>query len=551
MDKQLQIETERVDDIPLIIGMAEAIGLAEVLDRHLGNHGHQAGLSNGQLAALWLSYILSEGDHRKCALQSWIANRRSMLGRLMGQTMGDAEGNDDRLGRLLRRLSRDEAWTAIEADLWRQTAVVVGLADGTVERVRLDSTTSYGYHQPTEDGLMQLGHSKDHRPDLAQFKLMAAVAEPARQMIAMDIVPGHRSDDGLYVPVIDRVRTIISERGLLYIGDAKMAAKATRGAIVAGGDHYLTVLPKSGWTGEVAEWLKAAQSAKRPRLAHERQLEVTIDGHVHRWTERVLLYRSDALVERRNAALDAGLVEAEAAIRALTPAPGPGRRQISSPTALAKAIQRIEQRHDMAGLLWVTWRSEAHPSRDDADRKRLVVKDVLRQDAVIDARRRSFGWRVLVTDAPAIKLSAEQAHDLYNQGWVIERQFYDLKDRPLGIQPLNVGRDDQIVGLTRLLILALRILTLIQVKAQRAIAASGEPLAGLYEGQPKRTTDRPSGRRILRAFYRAELTLTHIRDPNGPVRHLTPLGPLLTSIVTLLNLPADLYARLADLEPAL
>src|SRR5512142_2259160 len=47
-----------------------------------------------------------------------------------------------------------------------------------VERVRLDSTTSCGYHTVTEDGLMQLGHSKDHRPDLAQFKLMAAVAEP-------------------------------------------------------------------------------------------------------------------------------------------------------------------------------------------------------------------------------------------------------------------------------------------------------------------------------------------------------------------------------------
>jgi hypothetical protein len=32
-----------------------------------------------------------------------------------------------------------------------------------VERVRLDATTSCGHHTVTDDGLMQFGHSKDHR----------------------------------------------------------------------------------------------------------------------------------------------------------------------------------------------------------------------------------------------------------------------------------------------------------------------------------------------------------------------------------------------------
>ena len=55
-----------------------------------------------------------------------------------------------------------------------------------VERVRLDSTTSYGYHTITDDGLKQLGHCKDHRPELPQLKLMAAAAEPTGQLVACD-----------------------------------------------------------------------------------------------------------------------------------------------------------------------------------------------------------------------------------------------------------------------------------------------------------------------------------------------------------------------------
>lgn len=53
------------------------------------------------------------------------------------------------------------------------------------------------------------GHSKDHRPDLAQLKLMAAAAEPSGHLIASDAVAGQRADDPLYVPLIRRVREIM------------------------------------------------------------------------------------------------------------------------------------------------------------------------------------------------------------------------------------------------------------------------------------------------------------------------------------------------------
>src|SRR3954447_15098174 len=90
---------------------------------------------------------------------------------------------------------------------------------------------------------MQLGHSKDHRPDLAQFKLMAAVAEPTGLYLAGDLHPGNAADDPLYLPLYRRVRSMLGQTGLLYAGDCKMPAREPRAEIAATRDVCLPRLP--------------------------------------------------------------------------------------------------------------------------------------------------------------------------------------------------------------------------------------------------------------------------------------------------------------------
>ena len=124
MAEKLTLTHERVDDIPLLIGLAQRLRLPQLLDRHLGNHGHHQGLSNGWLATTWIAYILSEGDHRKSSVQDWAWRHRRTLECLVGQPIRRVEFNDDRLGIVLRRLSRTSAWEALEAELWQSTLVV-------------------------------------------------------------------------------------------------------------------------------------------------------------------------------------------------------------------------------------------------------------------------------------------------------------------------------------------------------------------------------------------------------------------------------------------
>ena len=91
--------------------------------------------------------------------------------------------------------------------------------------------------------MFQFGHSKDHRPDLPQVKVMQAVLDPLGMPLATDVVSGERADDPLYVPCIRRVQAGLGRRGLLYVGDCKMAARETRAFIQSQGDFYLCPLP--------------------------------------------------------------------------------------------------------------------------------------------------------------------------------------------------------------------------------------------------------------------------------------------------------------------
>src|SRR5213593_3192552 len=157
MCEALSLYHERIDDVPLLIGLMQRLHLPEIADRHLGQHGHHQGLSPGTLLMVWLAYLLAYGDHRKAAVQEWAARYPVLLERLLGVELRPTEFTDDRLALLLRRLSHRPAWHALEADLWQKTVSVYALPQTAV---RLDATSTYGYHTVSPGGLLQLGRSK-------------------------------------------------------------------------------------------------------------------------------------------------------------------------------------------------------------------------------------------------------------------------------------------------------------------------------------------------------------------------------------------------------
>src|SRR3989441_188676 len=319
MKDPMNITTERVDDIPLLLAHMQRMGLTALLDTHFPTHGNWQGLSLGAVTTVWLAHVLSEGDHRMNHVQPWVERRLETLRNCLGERVTGRELNDDRLAEVLHALSDDEQWRAFEHQLSGQLLRVYDLQ---VQRVRLDSTTASSYARVTEEGLLQFAHSKAHRPDLPQLKVMLASLDPLGMPLATEVLSGEHADDRLYLPVIARVQACLGRHGLLYVGDCKMAALQTRARVQASQDYYLCPLSALVMPPEdIAQMLVVAQASGKPPYTVERPttdgspeqiaegyeqlvpLSAVVEGQTITWTERRFLVRSVRLAKASEHAL--------------------------------------------------------------------------------------------------------------------------------------------------------------------------------------------------------------------------------------------------------
>ena len=105
-----------------------------------------------------------------------------------------------------------------------------------------------------------------------------------------------------------------------------------------------------------------------------------------------------------------------------------------------------------------------------------------------------------------------------------------------------VRTPEQVTGLSHLLMLGVRVLTLIEWGVRRSLAQEQRALPGLHPEQHKKTTTRPTSERLLRAFRGLTLTVIQVKDQ--VIRYLTPLSDLHKEIVKRLGLDDALYHKL-------
>ena len=137
----------------------------------------------------------------------------------------------------------------------------------------------------------------------------------------------------------------------------------------------------------------------------------------------------------------------------------------------------------------------------------------------------------------------EHAVLCYRNEYRVERIFHRLKSR-VHIAPLFVKLNEQIEGLTYLLTLGVRVLTVTEFVLRRSLEQDQARLPGLHLENKQKRTDKPTAERILRAF--AGISLTIIQNTAGEdiLRRLTPLSELQEDILQRLGLGVTLYRQL-------
>src|SRR6266566_2099481 len=127
MAETLTSISERVDDIPRLLGQLERMGMPARLDEHFPTHGNWVGLSLGWVTVVWLTHLLSQADHRLNHVEPWVAQQVHTLRQCTGQRVHPLDVSDDRLAAVLAAVSNDERWSVFEGALTRQVLRVYDL----------------------------------------------------------------------------------------------------------------------------------------------------------------------------------------------------------------------------------------------------------------------------------------------------------------------------------------------------------------------------------------------------------------------------------------
>jgi transposase len=567
MKEILNIETERVDDIPLLLAHIQRMKIASLLDQHIPVHGNRKGLSLGNVVTVWLAHILSEGDHRMNHVQAWSMRRLETIRGSELSSFDSSDMTDDRLGDVLHLLSSDIHWVAFEQDLMGN---LVRVYDLQKECIRVDTTTAKSYAEVSEEGLLQLGHSKDHRPDLGQLKIVLASLDPLGMPLATEVLSGESADDPVYEPIIARVREGLKKTGLLYVGDCKMAALQTRASIHSHGDFYLCPLsavqvPIEQIREEVDKRKEqGAQLIKVNRVNDEKEsvciaqgyemslnLTAEVNGQIETWTESRFLIQSTSGAEAAKHALLERLDKAQKAIQDIV-VRKQGKQRVTNRIEIDQAIKKIVEKFRVEGLLIHRISEEIHEKPVRAYRGKLpeVRQEVTytieseRNEEALAYAITHLRWRVYATNQKTDNFPLDQAVEVYRDEYRVERCFERMKGHPLSLAPMYVQRDDHRVGLVRLLTIALRVLTLLEGVIRKRLQEQKQELSGLYAGNPKRRTAQPTAEHLLKAFN--EVTLTIVSASSFIQRHVTQLSSLQQQILSLLGFTPALYSRLTD-----
>src|SRR6266566_2470217 len=467
---------EAIADLPVLWADFGRLDLLATLDRHFPAPPHWKGpLTPGEVLAVWLLFLVSQGDHCLNHLQPWVAQHQGTLAALLGKRILPTDAHDDRLADWLTRLGAHASFGALEHDLNQQTVRVYQLP---TDLVRIDTTTANSYAEVlSEQGLLQFGHSKDD-PDRPQIKIAAAVLDPLGLPLATAVVPGNSTDDPLYIPAIQAVRQSFGVGGRTYIGDCKMAALGTRAVVAAGGDFYLCPLPEAqlsraqrrallqpvfDGTQALARVTRPAAKGQGEELVAEGfgvdvALTATVDEKEISWTERRWLVRSQAYAQAQQAALERRLATASAALQELVQRKQGKKRRFHA--ALMRAAADIVNEQGVEGLLHYDIQAvlatrhvrayRGQPAREEIDASFTIT--VRRDEQAIERHQQEMGWQVYASNA--LTMTLPPVVWAYRGQYRIEDDWARLKGRSLGLTPVYLQDEQRIQGLVYLLSVA-------------------------------------------------------------------------------------------------
>ncbi len=531
------VAVKRLGALPVIRAYLERLGLKERVDA-LAPVREVAHLSNGDVVAALVANRLTAPRPLYDIVdwaEAWAVE----------ETFGvrPADLNDDRLGRCLDDVAA--VHDTLRGAIAVQAIAAFGLATRTL-RWDLTSVLVAGAYPEEEQqagyARLQYGYGGgEHK----QVRYLQVSTDDGAVPLWDQVHDGGTADVTTVVATMRALREHAGCTDFALVGDSKLLSEANRAALLTAGVGYLAPLARTPELDAAFLAIPPAElgpldyvsQRERGKPAEERAsyrgwdstAEVTVPapgGGVQRHPVRRLFVLSseERAACRRNRTRQRERAEAEIA-RVIA---GIGGRWYPTVERARAKIEAILDRRHLGGLYRV---SDAEQAGRRTVACELVPAALARAEAL-------DGYDVLETTRPTAEADPSALLRQWKGQWQIEHRHRDGKG-PLRIRPLFVTSNRRIVGLVTILGIALMVFSLLEREARRTLGAA-EKVADLLAGH---VAARPTGENLLKALREISLVTFQVAG----VRHRAPsdLTPLQRTLLRLLGVPEDAYARLA------
>jgi len=338
--------------------------------------------------------------------------------------------------------------------------------------------------------------------------------------------------------MIATAKKSFAKDGLLFEGDSKLSSLKNRTQISKQKDYYLCPLSKVQLSEKQLgkQYIQPILKGKVELESIKRKGEVIAEGYeltkpchngTYSWPERQLIVRSESYARAQKKSLDKRLSKAGKELASLNDRKQ-GKKVFKKATDLKKACKAIELKYKVKGLLAIECRVSYEkkkiraykdkPERIERKMKYSVI--VSKKQAAIEAKKELLGWRVYVTNQPKEELSLSKAINLYREEYRVERRIRNLKE------------------------VVLKVISLIEYDIAKALKAANRELAGLYAGNPHKTTATPTIGKIVEAFNDFAVSHVRIKETGSHFVFMPPLSTTQRDIVELLGFSPEIFYRL-------
>jgi transposase len=506
--------TYTLGGIPLLLAYLERLGLAGVVDRYCGRVGE---ISEGTVfVVIVLNRLLFPLPLHHVGEWAGKVGLPLLLG------IPDAGWlNYDRLVDTLAAVSA--CWEEIAADVTLNAVERFGLRVATIH-YDLTSVFFHGAYQESE--MVDLGYSRDHRPDKPQVVLALSTTADGEVPLpgACGVHQGNTQDVDTPVEHMRRLQATFRRTGLLVTGDRAMQSAENMLLISRAHGRFLGPLKltdtQKSTIASIPErefqWLRYSQQAGRTYRAVFRRFWFKVKeeiaptarrrrrrrGRLPRYRQVRFWVRAAVLLDEDKRQRDAAqrerkIQEYESELDFCIAHLNKGR-YYGDPKWVAEHLRSLEEQYKaVSGCVHYRF----------AQQEGQMTLTYWRDEQAMARAARLDGKWLLVSNQPLAPGQSQQAYmdwmlRTYKAHAAVERRMRNLKS-DLPIRPLYVHRDDHITGLCFASLLALTVYALLERDCKRSaelVAAdldSARKVLWVWWGYSVTGVEMPSGNEVL------------------------------------------------------